>query len=225
MKQIAFGGEAIQSMRMREIFRTFTEMNIKLVNWYGPAECTVDTLYHIVTEEDIKSKSIPIGRPLPNYRCYILDEYLQTVPIGSIGELYIGGSSVFVGYLNRPDLTEKALIDLDQGRGRCYKTGDLVKLNRDGEILFCGRCDFQVKLRGQRIELGEIESTILQSSQHVSNCVVVKHTEDINQEHLIAYIEPTSSYTNVCENIVSELQGSIRRYCKSVLPSYMILLP
>ena len=75
MKQIAFGGEAIQSMRMREIFRTFTEMNIKLVNWYGPAECTVDTLYHIVTEEDIKDKCIPIGRPLPNYQCYILDEY------------------------------------------------------------------------------------------------------------------------------------------------------
>ena len=230
MKQIAFGGEAIQPMRMREIYRTFTEMNIKLVNWYGPAECTVDTLYHIVAEEDITNKCIPIGRPLPNYQCYILDEYLQSVPIGCIGELYIGGSSVFVGYLNRPDLTERALIDIDKGRGKCYKTGDLVKLNRNGEILFCGRCDFQVKLRGQRIELGEIETVILDASSDINNCIVIK-TDDNERhaEYLVAYIEPSQTLLSQVNNDTEktqakyhELEACAKCYCVNHLAPYMV---
>ncbi|CAF4640430.1 unnamed protein product, partial [Didymodactylos carnosus] len=106
-------------------------------NVYGPAETTVATTYHFVTLEDLQKESIPIGHPLVGYQCYILDEYLQPVPPLATAELYVGGLGVFSGYFNRDDLTKQVLIDIPGVvDGKCYKTGDLVKLDSNGELYF-----------------------------------------------------------------------------------------
>jgi non-ribosomal peptide synthetase component F len=135
-----------------------------IYNLYGPAECTIAALYHKVEAQPRVSSGItvdncvPLGKTLLNRRAYVLDAYLQSTGINQVGELYLGGTGVFKGYLNRPDLTDAVLVQLPlyiaHDKRKYYKTGDLVKLNSEGKIIFVGRKDFQVKLRGQRIETG-----------------------------------------------------------------------
>ncbi|CAF4593115.1 unnamed protein product, partial [Didymodactylos carnosus] len=174
---------------------------------------------HIVTPNDLLSPSIPIGCPLPNYQCYVLDRYLQPVGIDQVGELYIGGVGVFVGYLHRDDLTRQVLIQIPNVNEKCYKTGDLVKIDSNGELYFVGRVDFQIKLRGQRIEIGEIERIILNVSPCVTNCVVIKYQQQPeDQEHLIAYVQSSSSSSNNEMITIEEL----KHYCQQYLPLYMI---
>ncbi|CAF4860127.1 unnamed protein product, partial [Rotaria sp. Silwood2] len=117
------------------------------------------------------TKTIPIGRLLPGYRCVILDDFSQPVFTGEEGELFVGGVGVFAGYLARNELTKKALVDIDGEQ--FYRTGDLVRFDSDGLLYYVGRKDHQVKVHGQRIELGEIERCLLQASSDVSHCVVV----------------------------------------------------
>ncbi|CAF1115770.1 unnamed protein product [Didymodactylos carnosus] len=188
--------------------------NGKVNNCYGPAECTLVCCHHTVTQKDLKSVgSIPIGRPLANYQFYILDAYLQHVSTNQIGEIYVGGISVFPGYYNRVDLTNQALIDIPDVQGKCYRTGDLGRFNGNGDLVYCGRIDYQVKLRGQRIELNEIESCIMKSSSFVANCVVIKvHDDKTDQDYLAAYIQTESK----------DIQNHVKQYCQSHLSSYMV---
>jgi amino acid adenylation domain-containing protein len=160
--------------------------DVELLNGYGPTEIAV--LSHMFSfRAPIVTLPIPIGRPLPGYTQFILDAEGEPVPVGVIGRLFIGGLGVFRGYLNRPDLTSKALARSDAVRGRLYDTGDLVRLRHDGELLFCGRDDFQVKIRGQRLELGEIES-LLSSHPAVKQAVVMKQEDcQSHQGVLVAY--------------------------------------
>src|ERR1700722_858805 len=152
----------------------------RIWNQYGPAETTLDATYHLVDGMSGRT-SIPIGVPLPNYQCLVVDEFLQHVFVGQIGELLVGGVGVFVGYLGRDDLTAKALVEIDDQV--FYRTGDLVQLDNNGLLQYVGRKDYQIKLRGQRIELGEIERCLLEST--ISACVVIKWGDD----HLVAYVE------------------------------------
>ena len=175
-------------------------------NSYGPAECTITATYHTVNLEDLELDNIPIGRPQFGYLCQVMDDYLQPVLIGDIGELCIAGQGLFAGYLNREDLTKQVLIEYKNHI--YYRTGDLVKIDDRGLIYFVGRKDFQVKLRGQRIEVGEIEQTILHVSSQITNCVVIKY-----KEYLIAYIESL---------LTDELETKIKNYCQQHLPQYMI---
>jgi aryl carrier-like protein len=171
-------------------------------NLYGPAESTIACTYHFV---DMMSmiQSIPIGKPLPNYRCIIQDEFSQNVITNREGELYVGGVGVFAGYLGRDDLTEKALIEIDDEL--FYRTGDLVRMDRNGLLHYQGRKDHQIKLHGQRIELGEIEQCLLNTS--ISACVVMKRGDD----HLIAYVQTSD---------MNEEQ--LRQHCQFHLPPYMV---
>ena len=154
--------------------------NCRIWNLYGPAETTIDCTYHLVNITT-DTESIPIGVPLPNYQCMIIDEFLQNVIIDQEGELLVGGVGVFAGYLGRDDLTEKALIEID---GEIfYRTGDLVRMDNNGLLHYQGRKDHQIKLHGQRIELGEIERCLLNTS--ISACVVMKWGDD----HLVAYVQ------------------------------------
>ena len=171
-------------------------------NLYGPAETTIDATYYLVERTSDKT-SIPIGRPLPNYRCLVLDEFLQPVIVGYEGELLIGGVGVFAGYLGHDDWTEKALVMIDGEQ--FYRTGDLVRLDSHGLIHYVARKDHQVKLRGQRIELGEIERCLLDTG--IAACVVVKSNDD----HLIAYVQSV-------ENSVEQL----REHCRAHLPLFMV---
>jgi hypothetical protein len=156
---------------------------------------------------------VPVGRPMPGRQVMVLDDYgQQIIPDGrSIGEIYLGGVSIFSGYLNQPEESARVLVRLPQRDGVFYRTGDWGKINTQGQVVFVGRVDFQIKLRGQRIELTEIEAVIMRTSADITNCVVVKFDHD-NVEHLVAYVETTTP---------AEVD-KLRDECSKQLPLYMI---
>ncbi len=187
----------------------------RLINSFGVTEATIDSSYfEHITGELADEQLVPIGRPYANSQLYILDEYLQPVPVGVTGELYIGGEGLARGYQNRPDLTAEKFIDnifSQQPQARLYKTGDLVRYLPDGNIEFLGRIDNQVKIRGFRIELGEIEAILSQHSEVKDNVVVVREYK-LGDKRLVAYI--------AANPILST--SEIRNFLKDKLPDYMI---
>ncbi|CAF3701599.1 unnamed protein product [Rotaria sordida] len=166
------GGEQLFSSTVHQ-FLPFVSEQCHILNSYGPAEITEAATFYEVRREELSTiTSLPIGRPMTGYRIYLLDEYRQPVIPGQLGEIIVGGVGVFAGYYGRADLTSQVLIDINGEQ--CYATGDLARLDfGSGELMFIGRRDFQVKVRGQRIELSAIELVIIQSSPSVINCVVV----------------------------------------------------
>ncbi len=186
-----------------------------LVNNYGPTEHTVVTTSGLVTAAH---QGIPsIGRPIANTRVYLLDTYLQPVPIGAPGNLYVGGHGLARGYLHRPDLTaERFLPDpfSNQPGARLYKTGDQARYRSDGSLDFLGRTDSQVKIRGYRVEPGEIE-TLLRRYPAVQQAVVLARVDASNEKRLVAYIVPLSS-------IPAPTGSQLRQYLHAHLPDYML---
>jgi len=165
---------------------------IRWLNAYGLTETTItSTIYEPNIWKNLADvKSVPVGRPIANTQVYLLDNYLQPVPIGVSGQLYIGGGSLARGYLNLPNLTEEKFISnpfSNEPGSRLYKTGDLARYLPDGNIEFVGRTDNQVKIRGFRIELGEIESVL---SQHpdVREAVVIDREDVPGDKRLVAYV-------------------------------------
>jgi amino acid adenylation domain-containing protein len=186
-----------------------------LVNLYGSSEVSADATCHQI-RPDQPLASVSIGRPIANTQVYLLDQYLQPVPVGVPGELYISGDGLARGYLNRPELTEKAFISNpfnDQPHSRLYKTGDLGRWLADGNIEFLGRIDHQVKIRGFRIELGEVETVL---SQHPDVCeTVVTAREDLpDEKRLVAYFVPSQKQAPAFDDL--------RLYLKQKLPDYMV---
>ncbi|KAF9322964.1 hypothetical protein BG006_001914, partial [Podila minutissima] len=198
--------------------------NGRFFNGYGPTETTVSaTCYQIDGRSDI----IPIGRPFTDKRFYILDKHHHPVPLGGVGEMFIGGSGVTRGYLNRPDLTaERFLPDpfvndaaAAAAGARMYKTGDLAKYLPDGNMLFMGRNDQQVKIRGFRIELGEIEAC-LANHPRVGSAVAHVVDEDTNKR-LVAYVVTKQASHSANEETLP-LPLVLRNYLKTLLPEYMV---
>jgi amino acid adenylation domain-containing protein/non-ribosomal peptide synthase protein (TIGR01720 family) len=186
-----------------------------LMNAYGPTETTGLTtmcdLSQLVTEDTQPPQLI--GTVLGNVQIYILDSYLQPVPIGVPGELHIGGVGLARGYLHRPDLTDaKFIANPFRKSERLYKTGDLARYLPDGNIEFLGRIDNQVKIRGFRIELGEIE-TVLVTHPQVSEAVVIDSDDIPGSKRLVAYVVTRSK---------SEIKSQLRSFLKQKLPDYMI---
>ena len=166
----------------------------EIYNHYGPTETTVGVLTYQVGQHlpNTRSGTLPLGKPLPNSRIYILDGSGQPVPVGAEGELHIGGSGVARGYLNRPDLTaEKFVTDhfSPDRDGRMYRTGDLARYLPDGNIEFCGRIDDQVKIHGYRIELGEIDGA-LREHPGVRDALVLASEDGSGNKQLVAYVVP-----------------------------------
>ncbi|OPF20219.1 non-ribosomal peptide synthetase [Microcystis aeruginosa KW] len=191
-----------------------TSIPFTLVNNYGPTENTVVTTSVKITPDLLTEKAPPIGRPISNTQVYILDQYQQPVPIGIPGELYIGGSGLAKGYLNRPELTDSKFIANPFSQklsDRLYKTGDLVRYGNDGQIEFVGRIDHQVKIRGFRIELGEIE-TVLNQHPQVKEAIIIAREDQPGVKRLCAYVIVSQNLT------VSQL----RLFLQEKLPQYMV---
>ncbi|MGE5672824.1 MAG: amino acid adenylation domain-containing protein, partial [Mycobacterium leprae] len=183
----------------------------QLINCYGPTESTVVATAAAIAAQAGTAGAPPIGRPIANTRVYLLDPSLQPTPVGVIGELYIGGSSLARGYLNRPDLTAERF--LETAYGRLYRTGDLARYRPDGSIEYIGRSDHQVKIRGFRIELGEIE-TLLTQEEAVQAAVVVARAEQPGRKQLVAYVVPEKDHLVTPE--------ALRLFLKQQLPDYML---
>ncbi|KAG0340962.1 hypothetical protein BG005_003096, partial [Podila minutissima] len=188
-----------------------------LINGYGPTETTTFATTYKALNTDRQLERLPIGRPIGNTRVYVLDKHRNPLPIGAVGELYVGGPGIANGYLNRPDLTaERFLSDpfsKDEG-ARMYKTGDLVRYLRDGNLVFMGRNDDQVKIRGFRIELGEIEARLVGHPQ-VHQAVVLATGETSSDKRLVAYIVADAN---------EQLAHMLREHLVATLPEYMIPL-
>ncbi|MCK0438390.1 non-ribosomal peptide synthase/polyketide synthase [Gordonia alkaliphila] len=178
-------GEALTASVAHRAFEAIPQLELQ--NLYGPTEAAVDVTAHRVTTGD---RTVPIGVPVPATTVYILDRWLQWVPPGVPGELYLGGVQLARGYESRPDLTaERFVADPFGGAGnRLYRTGDLVRWNRSGQIEYLGRTDFQVKLRGQRMELGEVEA-VLASAPGVVNAAAAVVNFPAG-EQLVGYLSP-----------------------------------
>ncbi|MBX9890081.1 MAG: amino acid adenylation domain-containing protein, partial [Amoebophilaceae bacterium] len=203
--------------------RKFINKPYAVKNAYGPTEITVESHQFTV---DCMCDNIPIGKPLSNYSCYVVNKHMQLLPIGVVGELMIGGDGVARGYLNQPELTsEKFIINPFQSKEnqtqnynhRIYKTGDLVRWRLDGNLEYIGRNDFQVKIRGYRIELGEIENR-LQLISGVEQVLVVALDDSNKNKFLCAYY--TGHQYNVDE-LRSQLSTNLAAY---MIPEHFIWL-
>ncbi|WP_312573395.1 non-ribosomal peptide synthetase, partial [Clostridium sp.] len=183
---------------------------INIINGYGPTEnTTFSTCFHINKDYE---ESIPIGKPIANSTCYVLNKHGRLQPVGVYGELYVGGDGLARGYINNKELTKEKFIANPFIKGeRVYKTGDLVRWLEDGNIEFLGRIDHQVKIRGFRIELGEIESQLLKN-ERIKEAVVIAKEDGGGNKYICAYIVGTVKF-NVKD---------LREYLLKELPEYMI---
>ena len=231
LRTVIIGGEEAQLEKVKHWHSSIAHFSHppQLVNSYGPTEATVITTLERLTPA---ATSVSIGRPISNAQVYILDQYLQPVPIGVPGELHIGGAGLARGYWQRPELTDEKFIlnpfSGSRGAGeqgsreakenqssdfdRLYKTGDLARFRADGNLEYLGRVDNQVKIRGFRIELGEIE-TLLRQHPQVFQSVVIAREDIPGQKRLVAYVIPHEQQPNADE---------LRHFLKQKLPNYMI---
>ncbi|KAK3823597.1 MAG: Non-ribosomal peptide synthetase module [Benniella sp.] len=211
LQMLIIMGEALPAELVRSIQPLVPEGRI--LNSYGPTEITVSAITWRCPQ-NFMGDIVPIGRPIPNKTIYVLDQYRQPVPIGAVGELYIGGAGIAKGYLNQPELTSKVFLPdpfVSDKEARMYKTGDLVRYLPDGNIVFIGRNDHQVKIRGFRIELGEIEARLVDHLL-VDKAVVVTVGEG-SDKRLVGYVVARPD---------DNLQTTLRSHLMSCLPDYMV---
>lgn len=188
----------------------------RLINEYGPTETVVGCSVYEVPEGLSISGAVPIGRPVANAEMYVMDRHLQPVPVGVVGELYIGGDGVARGYLNRPDLTaERFLPDPFSKRtgARLYRTGDRARFIADGNLEYNGRIDQQVKIRGFRIELSEIEEA-LSGHPLVRESIVVARDDSTGEKRLVAYVVNSGEEAATISDM--------RRFLREKIPHYMV---
>jgi amino acid adenylation domain-containing protein len=216
-KVLVLGGEACRWELVDRILAGAPELRV--LNHYGPTETTVGVLTYEVragmNRSVVGSATTPLGRPLANSRVYLLNDYQEPVGVGVVGEIYIGGSGVCRGYLNRPELTsERFLRDPfhEDSEARMYRSGDQGRYLSDGSVEFLGRMDHQVKIRGYRIELGEIENVLLRHGS-VREAVIVAREDASGEKHLVGYVVGRDG----------PISGSeLRDHLRVQLPEYMV---
>ena len=216
LRLVIFGGEALDIQALQPWIEHHGEEVPRLVNMYGITETTVHVSYRLITAEDLAHARSVIGRALPDLQLYLLDSHLEPVPLGIVGEVYVGGAGVAQGYLNRPELTAQRFVPdpFRTGIGaRLYRSGDLARYLPNGDLEYLGRIDQQVKIRGFRIELGEIEAALV-SEPHVAQAIVILREEASGEKRLFAYVVPTPG--NHCP------AASLRETAKAKLPDYMV---
>src|SRR5690606_31906610 len=208
LRQVFCSGEALPPAPAHRL-RALTGARVH--NLYGPTEAAVDVTFHEVTDAD--THTVPIGLPVANTAVHVLDSRLRQVPAGVPGELYLAGAQLARGYLARPGLTaDRFVADPFTPGARLYRTGDLVTWSAGGELVYLGRTDFQVKLRGLRIELGEIEAALTYLDE-IAQAVVVAR----GGEQLVAYLIPANTHPSVTLDL-----DAVRAALAVRLPAYML---
>jgi len=206
LRILILGGEVCPN----ELLKPWYRFNLRIFNTYGPSETTVVATY----SECSPNQVVTIGRPFPNCEVFILDDDLQLVKDGEIGELCITGPSLASGYIKHPELNQlKFIYHPNLGNKRLYRTGDLVKMLPNGEIQFIGRADEQVKLRGFRVELKEIENVIMQFPA-IKNTVVALKELNPNDQSLVAYL--------ILKKDVEIDYEKLNKFLRSKLPFFMV---
>jgi len=211
--KVLCGGEALGT----DLAAKLLERAASVWNMYGPTETTIWSCARRIATVDRAQHTEPVGGPIDETRVHILDEYLRPVPPGEPGEIYIGGTGVARGYLNRAELTAERFVPdpfAAEPRARMYRTGDLGRMRRDGAIDFLGRADHQVKIRGYRIELGEIEAQLARHAD-VREAAVVAREDEQGEKRLVAYLVPRKPSAPPTVERIRELLGG-------VLPEYMV---
>lgn len=213
LRYLGVGGEAADAKTMHEMLSHGAPEHF--ANFYGPAESTTFATFHPLTvAETSRLQTIPIGGPVANTQVYVLNRYLQPVPIGVAGDIYVGGDGLARGYWERPQLTAEKFVPhpFSQIPGeRLYYTGDVGVYRRDGAIEFAGRRDEQIKIRGFRVELGEIEAA-LASYEGMREQVVIMREDQPGDRRLTAYV--------VGDQRLSA--ADLRQYLQAKLPPYMV---
>lgn len=211
LRLVATGGEVLRAAEAAELMRSW---GCEVINQYGPTETTMMSCIHPVQPEDL-SGGIPIGRPLANTQIFVLDQFLNQVPIGVRGEVYLAGAGVGRGYLGQPGLTATSFVANPFGAPgeRMYRSGDLCRWRADGNLEFIGRADEQVKVRGFRIELGEIRAALC-DQPGVSQAAVIVREDRPGDRRLAAYVTPA--------NGTVPDPGKLREALAKRLPDHMV---
>lgn len=205
VRKVIVGGETLYPHHINIIKSIHSDMEI--YNEYGPTEATVGCVV-----EKVSGEPVLIGKPIANTEIFILDGQLQPLAIGIIGEMYISGKCLALGYLNKPELTAAKFIEHPFRKGeKLYKTGDLGRWQSDGRIEYLGRTDDEVKIRGHRVLLSEIENSLLNHEQ-ISSAIVVVYADHTGEQELVAYM--------VCEKPLPVPE--LRAYLTEKLPAFMI---
>ncbi|WNP75362.1 non-ribosomal peptide synthase/polyketide synthase [Pseudomonas aeruginosa] len=206
LKRIVCSGEALPADAQQQVFAKLPQAG--LYNLYGPTEAAIDVTHWTCVEEG--KDAVPIGRPIANLGCYILDGNLEPVPVGVLGELYLAGRGLARGYHQRPGLTAERFVASPFVAGeRMYRTGDLARYRADGVIEYAGRIDHQVKLRGLRIELGEIEARLLEHPWVREAAVLA-----VDGKQLVGYV--------VLESEGGDWREALAAHLVASLPEYMV---
>ncbi len=214
LRQLLAGGDVLNPAHVRKTLDTIE--NGRVINGYGPTECTTFACCHPMSKDSLVDKTAPIGRPIANTEVYILDEQMRPVPPGIDGEIYIGGDGVARGYLNQPELTAEKFVPhpFNEASGaRLYRTGDVAHYQDDGTIEFVGRRDQQVKVRGYRIETGEVELALVAHAA-IREAVVTASGNGAGGKRLVAYVVP--------ENGDLPAMSELREFLLERLPEYMV---
>ena len=213
-KLMLVGGEALDESTWSQLA---ANRHTQFFNVYGPTECTVDATWTSVTSDEPS-----IGRPIPNTRAYILDQNLKPTGVHVTGELYLSGAGLARGYLNSPNLTaERFIPDALSGApgARLYRTGDLARYTTSGSIIFTGRNDAQIKVRGHRIELGEIENALRQH-ENVRDAIVIARTDNADVR-LVGYVVAANGNAPDTNELRKNLNERLPEY---MLPSFIVVL-
>lgn len=210
MRQVICSGEELLKSQVEKFKASlYANNNTQLANLYGPTEATIDVTFYNCDFNHIPDK-IPIGKPIYNTKVFVMGENDELLSVGQEGELCLAGACLAKGYINNKELTDEKFVYSDAINTIYYKTGDLVMLLPDMNLVFLGRIDQQVKIRGYRIELGEIES-ILMKFDKIKECSVIhRKVNDLN--YLVAFL--------VSEQGLDE--KALREYIHQFLPYYCI---